>query len=92
MILPFMSFWYVYVLRSLKDHQFYIGSTNNLQRRLLQHQRGENTSTAKRLPLELIYFEGHRSKTDALRRENYFKFTKGKTTLRQILRDALAQE
>lgn len=85
-----MQFWYVYVLRSLKDHMFYIGSTNDLRRRLKQHQRGENISTAKRLPVELIYFEGHKSKEDVLRREKYFKTTKGKVTLRQVLRDSLA--
>lgn len=90
-ILPLMQFWYVYVLLSEKDHQFYTGSTNNLKRRLQQHQRGENVSTSKRLPVELIYFEGHRSKEDALRREKYFKTTKGKVTLRQILRGALTQ-
>lgn len=85
-----MPFWYVYVLRSLKDGQFYIGSTNDLKRRFQQHQRRENISTAKRLPLKLIYFEGHLSKDDALRREKYFKSTKGRTTLRQILRSSLA--
>ncbi len=84
-----MDFHYVYVLRSKRDGKFYIGSTNDLKRRLQQHQRGENTSTSKRLPVELIYFEGHRSKNDALRREKYFKTTKGKITLRQILREAL---
>ena len=82
---------YVYVLRRAKDDQFYVGSTNDVRRRVQQHQRGENTSTAKRLPIELIYFEGHRSKMDALRREKYFKTTKGKVMLRQILRDALQQ-
>ena len=85
-----MRFWYVYVLRSLKDGMFYIGSTNDLKRRLQQHQRGENISTAKRLPIELLYFEGHRSKDDAMRREKYFKTTKGKVTLRQIMRTALS--
>ena len=84
-----MQFWYVYVLRSLKDHKFYIDTTNNIERRVKQHQRGENTSTAKRLPLELVYFEGHKSKEDALRREQYFKTTKGRTTVRQILRNSL---
>lgn len=86
-----MRFWYVYVLRSKKDNNFYIGSTNDVKRRLKEHQQGKNTSTAKRLPVELIYFESHRSKEDALRREKYFKTTKGKVTLRQILRDSLSQ-
>ncbi len=87
-----MEFWYVYVLQSKKDNQFYIGSTNDVQRRLQQHQRGENVSTAKRLPLELLYFEGHSLKKDALRREKYFKTSKGRTSLRQILREALLRE
>jgi putative endonuclease len=84
-----MTFWYTYILLSLRDKEFYTGSTSNLKRRLQQHQRGENTSTSKRLPLELIYFEGHRSKVDALRREKYFKTTKGKVSLRQMIRNSL---
>ena len=83
-------FWYVYVLRSAKDQKFYIGSTNDLQRRVKEHQQGKNVSTAKRLPMELLYFEGHRSKEDAIRREKYFKTTKGKVTLRQMLWTSLA--
>ena len=86
-----MVFWYVYVLRSMKDKQFYIGSTSDVQRRLQQHQRGENVSTEKRLPVELLYFEAHRSKEDAIRREKYFKTMKGKVTLRQMLRESLLQ-
>ena len=86
-----MQFWYVYVLRSSKDNNFYIGSTGNLKRRLLEHQNGKNISTSKRLPVELFYFEGHRSKDDAIRREKYFKTTKGKVTLRQILRASLIE-
>ena len=84
-----MEFWYVYVLRSAKDSQFYIGSTNNLARRLQQHERGENISTAKRRPLILLFFEAHTSKNDALRREKYFKTTKGRATLKQICRSAI---
>lgn len=83
------NFYYTYVLLSLKDNQFYIGFTNDLARRLSEHQQGKNISTSKRLPVELIYFEGHRSKDDAMRRESYFKRTKGKTTIKQILRDSL---
>lgn len=83
------NFYYTYVLLSQKDNQFYIGFTNDLDRRLSEHQQGKNISTSKRLPVELIYFEGHRSKEDSMRRESYFKTTKGKTTLKQILREYL---
>ena len=84
-----MKLWYVYVLYSGKDQKFYIGSTNNVKRRVAEHNQGKNISTAKRLPLKLIYFEGHLSKEDAQRRERYYKSTKGKVTIRQILRDSL---
>jgi predicted GIY-YIG superfamily endonuclease len=83
------SFLYVYVLLSKRDSEFYISSTNDLERRITEHSNSNNISTEKRLPLDLIYFEGHLSKIDAARRERYFKTNKGKTTLRQMLRNSL---
>ncbi|KKQ80572.1 MAG: hypothetical protein UT02_C0006G0022 [Parcubacteria group bacterium GW2011_GWC2_38_7] len=83
------KFYYVYVLWSFKDKMFYIGFSDDVERRFLEHKRGDNTSTAKRLPVKLIFFEAYLSKPDALRRESYFKTTKGKTTLRQMLKATL---
>ncbi len=83
-------FW-VYVLYSLRDHQFYIGTTNNIFRRGSQHNNGETHSTAWRRPLMMIYYEGHHSIIDARRREEYFKTTKGRVTLKYVLRDSLDQ-
>lgn len=40
------------------DGSYYTGSTNDLERRILQHQEGEGSNhTKKRLPIRLIYFE-----------------------------------
>jgi len=50
---------------------------------------GKNISTKSRLPLKLLYYEAHASKTDAMRREQYFKTTKGKAALKQMLRESL---
>jgi putative endonuclease len=83
------DFFYVYVLLSKKDGNFYTGFTNNLKRRIQEHQQGKNISTSRRLPVELVYFEGHKSKEDALRRESYFKTTKGKITIKQVIRTRL---
>ena len=49
------TFAYVYVLQSLKDGQWYTGSTEDLTRRLEEHQRGEVSSTVHWWPLRLIY-------------------------------------
>jgi len=65
--------FYVYVLRSEKDGQMYIGSTNDLQRRLVQHNRGEVFSTKSRLPFELVYYEAYKSEQDARKRESNLK-------------------
>ena len=81
--------YFVYVLLSLKDDKFYIGYSKDLKRRLKEHDSGKNTSTKSRLPLKLIYYEAHLSKADAARRERYFKTTKGKSTLKQMLRESL---
>jgi len=81
--------YYVYVLLSLKDDKFYIGFTADLKRRLKEHNSGKNISTKSRRPLKLIYYEAHLSKLDAERRERYFKTTKGKASLKQMLRNFL---
>ena len=48
---------YLYILLCV-DGSFYTGSTNDLERRLLQHQNGEGANhTRKRLPVELVYSE-----------------------------------
>lgn len=86
-----IKFYYVYILRSLKDGLFYIGFANDLKRRLAEHLRGANISTAKRLPVELIFYEAYPCKEDAERREKYFKTSKGKTTLKQMLHRFLRQ-
>jgi len=85
MKLPFC----VYVLISLKDHKFYIGYTANLDKRILDHNSGNVSSTKGRRPLELIYCEYHKNKYDALRREKYLKTTPGRKALRLMLRESL---
>lgn len=64
---------YVYVLRSLKDNQFYVGLTRNWPVRVQQHNNGLFTSTKKRVPFELVYWEGCLNESDAARREKYLK-------------------
>jgi putative endonuclease len=80
----------VYVLLSQKDNKMYIGFSTDLKQRLTAHFNGHVEATARRRPLELIYCEYHKSRTDALRREKYFKTTAGKKALKLMLRDTLA--
>lgn len=68
-----VMYYYVYLLQSKKTKKFYVGFTSNLKRRLAQHNNGENKSTKSDAPYELIYFEGFKSKSDALIREKKLK-------------------
>lgn len=61
--------FYVYVLKSQKDGMCYIGSTNDLRRRVKEHDDGLVVSTKPRRPLELVYYEAYKSENDARKRE-----------------------
>ena len=76
---------YVYVLRSQRDGQFYVGFTRDLQARLGAHNAGQVPSTSKRAPLELVYWEGCLSQADATRREKYLKTAWGKRYIKSRL-------
>ena len=76
-----MLFHYVYVLESLKDGKRYTGCTNNIKRRLEEHNKGFSFATKFRLPFKLVYFEGCINENDAKRREYYLKTTQGRRFL-----------
>jgi putative endonuclease len=80
---------YVYVLRSLRDKNFYVGFTKNLKKRLQAHNDGLVLSTRKRIPFELIYCEVCLNQTDATKREKYLKTAWGKRYIKNRLRTYL---
>lgn len=77
----FGVFYFIYVLESLRDGKRYVGYTNNLRKRFLEHSSGLVKSTRHRLPFKLIYFEACIHKEDAKRREHYLKTTQGRRFL-----------
>ncbi|MBI2338227.1 GIY-YIG nuclease family protein [Candidatus Daviesbacteria bacterium] len=69
--------FYVYILLSTKDHKYYYGSTNNIERRFFEHNCGKVDSTKNRRPLKLHYVETFNERKDALKREFFFKKRSG---------------
>lgn len=61
--------YYVYILKSTKDDKLYVGSTNDLRRRLSEHNAGEVRSTKSRVPFELRYYEAFYTEDNARKRE-----------------------
>ena len=66
--------WYFYVIESLKQRNyFYKGSTNNLRRRLAQHNNGEVESSDPYKPYRLVYYEAYLFEFAARIRESSVK-------------------
>ena len=82
-------FCYVYLLRSLKNGNLYIGFTHDLRNRIAEHNKGLNPSTKPYTPWELLYYEAHRDERDARRREKYLKTTAGERAIRRMIREQL---
>lgn len=65
--------WFVYILLC-KDHTFYTGITNNLEKRFSDHKSGKGGRyTRSRKPVKLIYQEKYNTKSKALKREFQIK-------------------
>ncbi|OGE37553.1 hypothetical protein A3B45_00930 [Candidatus Daviesbacteria bacterium RIFCSPLOWO2_01_FULL_39_12] len=71
--------WYVYVLECA-DGTFYTGSTNNLEKRFLEHKNGKGGHyTRSHQPLKIVYSEKLPNKSEALKRERQIKgWSRGK--------------
>ena len=81
------SVYILYILRSLKDQKLYIGITDNLDRRLREHNFGHSKSTKYRRPFILIYKEEFATRSQAMKREWYFKnTTEGNKLMRKLIK------
>jgi len=65
--------YYVYFIKSLNRDFFYVGITDDLRRRMREHNSRKEISTKYYAPFKLIYYEAYRSKKDALIREKKLK-------------------
>ena len=73
--------YYVYVLRERLTRRLYYGYTNNLKRRLAEHQKNGSS--------ELVYYEAYKAEADARRRERQLKhYAQTLTTLKARLKES----
>ncbi len=65
--------YYTYILRCA-DSSYYVGSTDNLEQRVVRHNAGRGPRwTVVRLPVELVYYEIHEAAEQAIQREKQIK-------------------
>ena len=87
-----MSGYYAYVLKSEKDGKYYYGSTKDLSKRVAEHNKGKVKSTKSRRPLAIHYFEEFESKTEAIKRERFFKSIDGYKFLKGLKTDTVKKQ
>jgi putative endonuclease len=80
--------YFVYILYSKILDRFYIGTTNNVERRLIQHNRPHKGYTNSGQPWVLLYSEQFASKKNALIRERRIKRKKSKEFIENLIKSS----
>jgi putative endonuclease len=81
--------FYVYLLESEIEKSWYIGYTNDLRKRYISHNKGENRATKNKKPWKLIYYEAYINRIDAKKRERFLKSGSGRKFLKKQLNNYL---
>ena len=74
--------FYVYFLKSFKNNDLYIGSTENIEKRLIQHNGGRVKSTKPYGPWQLLGHEEYNTRSESVKRERFLKTHQQKETLK----------
>ncbi|MDP2637619.1 MAG: GIY-YIG nuclease family protein [Candidatus Levybacteria bacterium] len=82
---PLMAF--VYFLKSLRNGRHYIGSTENLDRRLKEHNDGKSTYTKLTKPFAMVFSQKFSTLSKARRVELKLKNFKSKMIIEKIIKD-----
>ncbi|MFZ5559882.1 MAG: GIY-YIG nuclease family protein [Patescibacteria group bacterium] len=83
--------FYLYILKSKKYKTLYIGSTNDLRKRLKEHNNGKGGRyTRIKAPFKLVYYEAYKSEKDARKRESNLKLrSKAFSQLKKRIQDSI---
>ena len=74
----------IYALKSVERNYIYVGMTNNLKRRINEHNQGYNKTTKPYKPFKLIFTEEADNRETARKREKYWKSGSGKRQLKKM--------
>ena len=79
--------YYVYILQSQKDLNYYTGLAKDLERRLQEHNSGQTKATKSRRPFKIVYTEKFETLEQAREREKFFKTGSGREFRNEILKN-----
>ncbi len=79
--------FYTYILKSLLNNAYYVGSCGNINERFNLHNSGKVKSTKAYIPWQLVYKEEHKNSSDAIRREMQIKSWKKRSAIERLIKE-----
>lgn len=76
--------YYTYILKSNKNNKYYIGSTSDLNRRLIEHNSGKVKSTKLYRPWDIYYFQEFNNEKDVILKERQIKSWKSRSMIEKL--------
>ena len=80
--------FYVYILYSRRLDKYYVGSTNDIERRLKDHNRGKTPYSKTGMPWDLLVAETYPTREEAVKRERNIKRQKSRRFIERVIRSA----
>ena len=77
--------FFTYILRSTKSGKYYVGQSENLKTRVVDHNKGKVKSTKSERPWELVYFESYNTRSKAYNREQEIKKMKSRKYIETLI-------
>lgn len=77
--------YFTYILQSEKDKSYYIGSTNDIEKRVIKHNKGYSQYTKSKRPWKLVHKEEYNTLSEARKRESYLKSLKSKIAIEKLI-------
>ncbi|MBI2032724.1 MAG: GIY-YIG nuclease family protein [Candidatus Levybacteria bacterium] len=76
------------MLQSESSGKYYIGSTDNLEKRLIRHDKGYSRYTKNKGPFKIAYKKEFQTRSEAKKREYYLKSLKSKVAIEKLIKNA----
>ena len=83
-----MIMFVTYILQSESSGKYYIGSTDNLEKRLIRHNKGYSRYTRNKGPFRIAYKEKFQTRSEAKKREYYLKSLKSRVAIENLIESA----
>ena len=78
---------FVYIIQSIGYNRYYIGSTVDFERRLVEHNSGKTIATKNKGPWKFVFIKKYNTLVEARRLEYKLKRFKSRKIIERIIKD-----